>query len=97
MTTLADRNPNVLRLRLPEEATNDPVQQLKFIEPYLSWTLLELDTGSADILIGNMDAEPGKSTSRKFVIRSGQVVSVWLRHHDEARRQDANRPGEPGG
>lgn len=86
MSTLASRFPSARRLTRPTDPAlppgADPLEALyHFIKPYLSWTLLEMDPGSTDILIGEPeDPDHPRDSMRELVILGGEEAQVWLRH-----------------
>jgi hypothetical protein len=79
MSKLTDRYPQVQRV--PTSNTQpDEVALLKLLEPYLGWTLAEIDTGTSDILICDANLDPN-GRAQHLVLLSGRAVSVWLQQH----------------
>lgn len=82
MSKLVERYPQAQRLPLSDTAA-DETALLKLLEPYLGWSLAEIDTASTDILIS--DASVGvDGKARHLVLLSGQAVSLWLRYQRNA-------------
>lgn len=86
MSTLASRFPSARRLTRPTDPAlppgADPLEALyHLIKPYLSWTLLEMDPNSTDILIGEPE-DPNylRDSMRELVILGGEEAQVWLRY-----------------
>jgi hypothetical protein len=74
MTRLVDRFPTIQRLTTPLGLT-DAESLYKLVAPYLDWQLAEID-----ILLWEPPREGLDPKQRRFIIVTGQVVSVWLRH-----------------
>jgi hypothetical protein len=78
MSRLAERYPQAQRLPLSDIPADETVL-LKLLEPYLGWSLAEIDTGTTDVLISDASvAADGKA--RHLVLLSGIAVSLWLKH-----------------
>jgi hypothetical protein len=87
MSRLVDRYPQAQRLPLPNVPTDDPAL-LKALEPYLGWTLAEIDTATTDILISDASvAADGKA--RHLVLLSGRAVSLWLQHQGNGKGRNS--------
>jgi len=85
MSSLASRFPSAHRLQVPSNSGPDPEtlspeELARFVEPYLGWVLLEMDTTSTDILIGEPESAAQGEKSRELLILGGEVAQIWLRN-----------------
>lgn len=82
MSRLQDRYPNVPLLPLPEENPPSAEALTAAVQPYLNWTLVDMDTFPTDILL----REPqGKDGQTRMIIITGPSVDVWLQHQQNAK------------
>lgn len=83
MGTLTSRFPSARRLQLPGEQGDPPGTVVndvaRLIEPYLGWVLLEVDSSSTDILIGEPETSRHDGQSRSIIILGGEAAQAWLR------------------
>lgn len=85
MSTLTSRFPSARRLQRPVEAHGNPedtmsVDVARVIEPYLDWVLLEVDSSSTDILIGEPESAIQAGEPRQLIILGGEEAQAWLRN-----------------
>ena len=83
--TLNSRFPSARRLQLQPRPQGDLqdgslTDLIRLIEPYLHWTLLEVDSNSTDILIGEPDSVVQPGQPRNLIILGGEAAQVWLRN-----------------
>ena len=83
--TLNSRFPSARRLQLQPRPQGDQqdgslTDLTRQIEPYLHWTLLEVDSNSTDILIGEPDSVVQPGQPRNLIILGGEAAQVWLRN-----------------
>jgi hypothetical protein len=86
MSGLVDRYPHIRRVSAPQTTANDTEQVYPLIEPYLDWTLAEIDTYSSDILLLEPPRHDGLPHIQGMVILSGRAVNIWLRHQTSSKR-----------
>lgn len=83
--TLEARFPSARRLLRPSGSQDDPAgtapdDVTRLIESYLDWVLLEVDSGSTDILIGEPEATMRAGEPRQLLILGGEEAQAWLRN-----------------
>ena len=84
MSTLTSRFPSARRIRLSSGAAGDPddatsIDVARLIEPYLNWELLEVDSSSTDILIGEPESALHTGEPSQLLILGGEEAQMWLR------------------
>jgi len=85
VNTLSSRFPSARRLQWLANASAGPEARspddlARFIEPYLHWVLLEMDSSSTDILIGEPETSQEDDRHRELLILGGEVAQTWLRN-----------------
>lgn len=85
MSALTARFPSARRLQrslsrgaMPGSPPADDL--IRLVEPYLGWALLEMDSESTDILIGEPEAGPEAGQPRELLVLGGEIAQIWLRH-----------------
>lgn len=58
----------------------------RLIEPYLDWVLLEVDSSSTDILIGEPESTMQTGEPRQLIILGGEEAQAWLRNVRKSAR-----------
>lgn len=58
----------------------------RLVEPYLDWVLLEVDSGSTDILIGEPESALPTGQPRSLIILVGEAAQAWLRNARKTAR-----------
>ena len=76
MSRLSDKYPSALHL----PATDDLEQLLTALAPYLHWKLIEIDTHSLDILIGDLNPMGNEQLPGRLMLLTGKAVNLWLHH-----------------